>query len=154
MPDIKIIAVNTDALKEYLIQCDIGKEGTVKALSEVLQEPTKKPDLIFLNHGGNLKGIFKSIDTYLPDVPVVILTEKPKKTPLYIKNRPLTMVMKKDNCHELLHLIKQLFLHREKKLLEEKNEELGILVDLYENIAHQMIETEQIDELLKNIMDK
>lgn len=154
MPDIKIIAVNTNALKEYLIHCHIAEEGTVKALSEVLQEPAKKPDLIFLNHGRNMRELFKAIDTYLPDVPIVILTEKLKKTPLYIKNRPLTIVVKKDNCHELLHLIKQLLLHREKKMLEEQNEELGILVDLYENIAHQMIEAERIEELLKNVMDR
>jgi diguanylate cyclase (GGDEF)-like protein len=154
MPDIKIIAVNTDALKEYLIQCNIAKEGTVKGLSEVLQESAKKPDLIFLNHGGNLRGLFKSIDSFLPGVPIVVLTEKPQKAPLYIKNRPLTAVIKKDNCQELINVINHLFLSLDKKQLEDKNEELGILVDLYENIAHQMIETERIDELLKNIMDR
>ncbi len=63
-------------------------------------------------------------------------------------------MVKKGNCQELLSAMENLSNAFDKKRVEEENKELQMLVDLYEHIAHQMIESDRIDELLRNIMDK
>ncbi len=153
MSDIKTIAVNDDSLKENLNSCGIGKKVTVNLLPE---SPTSQriPDLVILNHRGRLRELIRSIDSTYPGTPVIILSDKPEKPPLYISKRPLTKMVKKGNCQELLSAMENLSNAFDKKRVEEENKELQMLVDLYEHIAHQMIESDRIDELLRNIMDK
>ncbi len=153
MSDIKTIAVNDDSLKENLNSCGIGKKVTVNLLPE---SPTSQriPDLVILNHRGRLRELIRSIDSTYPGTPVIILSDKPEKPPLYISKRPLTKMVKKGNCQELLSAMENLSNAFDKKRVEEENRELQMLVDLYEHIAHQMIESDRIDELLRNIMDK
>ncbi|HHN63889.1 MAG TPA: GGDEF domain-containing protein [Nitrospirae bacterium] len=153
MSDIKTIAVNDDSLKENLNSCGIGKKVTVNLLPE---SPTSQriPDLVILNHRGRLRELLRSVDSTYPGTPVIILSDKPEKPPLYISKRPLTRMVKKGNCQELLSAMENLSNAFDKKRVEEENKELQMLVDLYEHIAHQMIESDRIDELLRNIMDK
>ncbi len=158
MPDSLVIAVNSDNVSQILSDCNLPYRVTAKTVADILKKGSPSPEIAILYHEGDLRKILKRLDELFPLTPIIIISDKRPPLPSYFQKRSLTGVISSNQCSALGYFIRDL-LKQKRTLLEiaqlkNENSELQFLVDIYEEINHQMTDTEDRKELITKIMQK